>query len=471
MKKIILIALLPITIVMAGSYIMTEGSPLRKADTIVTSPDTSTPDNTTNPLPTQPFNVLDYGLKGDGITDDSAALKELAKNTSVTNWYFPAGKTFKLYDVEVTSHVVAIFGGGTIRSYDNGNTNTETSLSGAIDLCSYSRPDGFIVDGLTFDAPNFTSHKDYGMIKISSAYPSNNMEIRNCIFKNSSTLNGIKGFTRTDDGKIHTNLRIYDNEFIDIGGYFAIELINSNDGDSYPGLRVYGNHIHGSGDGISIIKSQGTTSRIYNNLLEDIGMGIETAACEGTHVYNNTILNNTGQAISDGANTWGGTSITTKKVYIHHNHIELASGGYVYFYGGTTTEFYENYVKGNILVRLQGDYEASGTQFGNIHNNTIVNTPDNGIYASRAVEISGLDGDLMDDGVLQDNDIYTTVSDGDAIRVNYSTLGVEVKNNNLYLIGTGTCISGSGTATETDNTCVNNYKGTFPDGREGAGHD
>lgn len=56
---------------------MTEGSPLRKADTIVTSPDTSTPDNTTNPLPTQPFNVLDYGLKGDGITDDSAALKEL----------------------------------------------------------------------------------------------------------------------------------------------------------------------------------------------------------------------------------------------------------------------------------------------------------------------------------------------------------------------------------------------------------
>ncbi len=470
MKKIILALLISFT-ALSADYVIKEDGTL----TLQTTQSTTPPPADTwvgAPLPTEAFNVLDYGLKGDGVTDDSAALNALAANTNVTNWYFPADKIFKLHQISVPSHVEAIHGAGTIRSYDNGNTNTAASIHGALLINFFGNPafSGLIVDGLTFDAPDFTTAQNYGMLGLyqRGGASTNNIEIRNCIFKNSSNLNGIKAFSDTGINIIHNNLRIYNNEFIGITGFFAIELINQSDGDSYPGLHVNNNYIHGGGNGISFIKSQGSTSYIHDNSLDGISMGIETAACFGTQVYNNTLLNNKGQAISDGGNTWGGTDIKVKKVYIHHNHIECTSSGYVYFYGGTTSEFYENYVKGAVNIKLQVGYEAFGTKFGNIHNNTLVGETGYSIW-NRVVEISGLTGVDMTDGITQDNDIYSSISDGSGIALGNISAGVYILNNNFYLINNaGYCITAD-KGTQTGDTCEKGWIGDTPTGRTGAG--
>lgn len=104
MKKLILITILIVSNAISGSFIMSPGQPLVKSEE-ATSSDTNTdqastepitintdPDWIQQPLPTEKFDVTDYGLKCDGVTDDSNALKTLAKNTAVTNWYFPLVK-------------------------------------------------------------------------------------------------------------------------------------------------------------------------------------------------------------------------------------------------------------------------------------------------------------------------------------------------------------------------------------------
>ena len=105
MKKIILALLIQFTVLSADYIIKEDGTLTRQITQSTTTPLPEDEDITTlppeTPLPTKAYNVLNYGLKGDGVTDDSTALNALAGNTNVTNWYFPADLMLLLFMGEV----------------------------------------------------------------------------------------------------------------------------------------------------------------------------------------------------------------------------------------------------------------------------------------------------------------------------------------------------------------------------------
>ncbi len=160
-------------------------------------------------LPT-PIDITDqavmdgYGetaVTANGVADDTDNLEAINGNSSITNWYIPSGKTVRAYQVQVQSHVEAIFGEGTIESHDDGRNDPDAWIRGAIVLneTNHRLHDNFVIDGLHFTADSsFQGREGYGMITISQNEPSTitNVEIRNCTFDGQWTvLNAVKVFT------------------------------------------------------------------------------------------------------------------------------------------------------------------------------------------------------------------------------------------------------------------------------------
>ncbi len=472
MKKIILAFLIQFATLSADYVIKADGTLiLQTSQSTTTTPPADTWSEA--PLPTQAFNVLDYGLKGDGVTDDSAALKELAKNTDVTNWYFPAGKTFKLHYVYVPSHVEAIYGNGTIRAYDNGNTDETKAIHGAlrINQVGYPAHEGIIVDGLIFDAPDFISRESYAVLELSgNGGATNNIEIRNCIFRNTSHLNGFKAFSAAYAGRSQHNLKVHDNVFYNVDGYFAVELIGTiESGDGFPGLDFHDNHIYDSSAGISIINTESPTAHIYNNLIENTGMCLETAGCSGINLHHNTVLGATDILVSDGSKDNPDlTHTTVKKCYYYNNHLESSPTGYLQISGGSTSEFYENFILGSVTIRLEGASDGFPLRFGNIHDNTFVGY-DGQRFGWEVISVYDPDGRVMDGGTITNNDIYANKpNEMVGIRCNNVTANVNLTANNIHMKGTYDCIIPNN-ATETDNVCTQSYAGDVPTSRVGAG--
>jgi len=418
MKKLVLITLLPLTISVAGSFVMQKGSPLLKTDSDTvnqvttgtnsasgtTASSASIPDSdwTETPLPTQKFNVLYYGLKGDGSTDDTDALKALAQNTAVTNWYFPAGHRFRLHKVNIPSHVNAVFGEGTIVSISTGETGLQYGA-----LYTRSTHKDLVIDGLTFvGEEGYKGDQFYGMLQFDSDVEgagTDNTQIRNCTFDASlRRADSLRVFGRSDPlGSDHTNMRIYNNKFIN-SQYFAIEAFNTTDEHSSAfkddmeglnGLRIYANEFSGDSSwGVGIGRIRGG-SYIYNNTMDINTFGVEIIQSNNNHTFNNHIKARKDFLNEGTADALGGGHYLTPGVnYIHHNHFE---GLQMLLYYGSKSEVYENYIGGRLFIEARdGD-----RYFGNVHHNTIV-TDD-----PEPVKIEDMDSSKG--GILANNEIYS----------------------------------------------------------------
>ncbi len=466
MKKMILIALLTITIVMAESYIMTEGSPLRKESATVTSPQ----DNTTNPLPTQPFNVLDYGLKGDGITDDSAALNTLAKNTGVTNWYFPAGKTFRLVAIDVPPHVEAVYGGAEIRSIAEDTMHPRGPF-----FQNTLHPDGLLFDGINFTYDSTVSHSinhDYGAITLNNV---NNVEVRNCTFTGNdvSPLNAFTVFGEIENGGSN-NIYIHHNNFNYIPAC-SIELVNNSESDR-DNENILNNIVieHNTFDlqgrteewrcAISFSGVRGTSNASNNTFKGGHVWDVELNKCDKVTISYNHSTGNISQFIASEGTESNPNGYTLGTNYIHHNHFE-SEGSSVKFVHGSDTKVYENFIKGQF-------WQYGGTG-GEVYNNTIVKDRDGatyGVWSPLPVFVGSSNGSAVN---FHHNDVYYIGEQYEVISIDEaSTETAIVDSNNLYRTATtGNMVQTMGSpATVTNNTETYNYPvGSVPTSRDGAG--
>lgn len=490
MKKIIIlivVLILSIPLSLLADYIISEdGTLIRQVIQGTTAPQSVDESSTTPPpatdawigaeLPTDVFNVLEYGLKGDGKTDDSTALKELAKNTNVTNWYFPKGYTFLLYDVIPPKHVKFIWGSGTLRRklLQPTDPNFTKWQQGVLNIWHT-----VVIDGLTFDnqpEKEFHGSESMGQLGISGENPdepefsSDGIEIRNCHFDGSGVWSdGISIFTGKTGQNKHANLKIYNNTFFN-AGHFGIEggdrtepqNVNQN---SLPGLWVFNNHFTASEPkimAISIVRQRvGSPTKIFNNTIDGLHWGIELPSCDGVEVYGNVITNTNEYAFLEGQHTeggpWGGTPLPTGHNLIHDNWFGDKDGtstadwgSFILLYAGSSSEFYDNYIRSKVIIQRHADY--IDTKGGHWHHNTFVlNHKNNGS------SIIQTDGDITTFN-FHDNILYGTESGITGISIGNST-DAKLANNEIHLATGGNCISGT---TQTGGSCDTNYNAIPP---------
>jgi len=525
MKKIILLTTLQLTILLSSTFVMTPGQPLVKSEEETASPTETAPTTTTNSstdtniisqsLPIQAFNVLDYGLKGDGVTDDTAALKALAGNTNVTNWYIPSGKSILIKNINIPSHLKAIYGGGTIITKANTDLSSGAA-SGALNL--KNSLDGFIIDHITFltenkstnpsglqanqNNPNLWPYMDHsyngpsgrawrwnGQINILGTIPHNNIEIRNCVIDMSHfKFNGIKVYGGSGElnvpGQINRNLNIHNNK-IQNYGEFGMELIalgysRNENSKTLQNCRIYNNHFTNGGQAISFVmiragksdgSKDGTENYIYNNLIENASWGIELGGARGTYIHNNKMIGIRKRGISksdassymphEGKNFW------------YDNHIEHITESFddQFELIGSVDEFYGNYFQGFFNFREQAGYSQNA---GYWHDNTLVANLRTSVSSTIFLK-------CMTAGKFENNDIYgmgggvsrgfMSYSDG-TCSVGAGGTSLQVINNTIHLQKSGAiCVDvPSGNAiTQSGNSCITSYTSSAPTSRSGAG--
>lgn len=456
--------ILPFSLLMAGPFIMTKEGSLIKANDLNTTNTSATTTWTPIQLPTQAYNVLDYGLKGDGVTDDSAALRALAQNTGVTNWYFPQNKTFLLSRIDIPSHIVAVFGGGKIISKGyTGDANPEGAFT--INNVGQNAHENLIIDGLSFGlGSGFDGGEAYGQITVFQYGGSTNgIEIRNCRFDQAGhKMVAIKAFAESDGSMSHNGLRIYNNNVVNIQG-ISFELFNKENADNSMGFtntHLYSNTFS-SGGGMAIsMAGIRQPFYIHHNTFTNINWAIETAECDKGEIYNNYGTGLRTYSFTDSIK-WNGPFVSPGSIKIHHNHFEgTGSGksGTFLLYNGGPTEVYENYIKGATFVKIDNfNGKDTNTIMGDIHDNTFVLDFAHE-WSNHTVAIS-----QVSEGTFRNNEVYNTLSG--KYGVTSSTSGQTYSGNNIYVNG-GICINGD---TQTGGSCNTSYGGTPPTSRYGAG--
>ncbi|MGB5966189.1 MAG: hypothetical protein WBG65_11780 [Sulfurimonadaceae bacterium] len=459
MKKIILLIMLQLATLMAVDFTISESGTLTKESSVpettqdVVTPVESTSDWIGPALPSTKFNVLNYGLKGDGVTDDSAALNALAKNTSVTNWYFPEGYTFRLSRVVIPDHLTAVFGQGTIVSisYDVGATGY---AFGAFNIDG--KHTNLVFDGLHFKRePGFTGKYGYGQITILQySGNSSGIEIRNSTFD--STYAGtcsIKGFATNDHS--HTGIRVYNNTFTNINE-FAVEFMELTkpktvNNRGFSNLHVYNNTFNG-GTGVKpraiSIANVRQKTEVHHNIMDNLWWGIESVETNNTYIYENTMTNIYDAFYTEGQ-TWESVHNPVGRNYVYNNHV--SGPGYLYLYMGSDSKIYDNYINGRVIVDYRFTGEPTG---GEIYNNTIVWNGSSNVVDYRDIT----------SGSFHDNDIYTLYSSAvTAIKFTKASSSLFITDNNIYIKNTSsTCVEQGEGVTEAGTTCTLGYTGAVP---------
>ncbi len=447
-------------------------------------------------------NVLDHGLVGDGRTNDTAALKHLAQNTSITNWYFPSGHTFLITAVTVPSHVKAIFGGGTILA--KANTKSDGSADGALILdANYN---GLVIDGLTFkcqksgiNGPENSNHNKWpyhgrdhhwtwnGTIKIFGRKRMTRIQIRNNIFDQANFgFNAIKAFggQSPSHGRSYpnTNMRIYNNEFKNFDN-FAVEIIDmerKQDGSSrnITGCKIFNNDFHSGGlAAISFVliragagpdgKKDGTENYIYNNRITGSTWGIEYTGCSGLYLHNNQITNIPRYGLLGGQ---GRVIKSVGKNYIYNNHItsNFSQGVESLLYLYNHDDFYGNYIDSPIKW-TDTTYNATGRHVpnGNWYNNTICISATNQTWGTILAAKDCFKASITN------NYFYGSSTTNKAINLRkiYSgSANVVVKGNHFFMKkSSAACLDVNYAITQGNNTCNKGWTGNIPTGRTGAG--
>ena len=440
------------------------------------------PDWVANPNPSSPIDITDqtvmttYGetaLHGDGITEDTNRLNSIGNNTSITNWYIPAGKSVLCVGVIPPEHVTHIYGAGTIRRKWTGQTYQSGSL-----LLRYT----VVIDGLRFEegvgSGVWAGNASMGQILFSGSNPlapewsSDGVEIRNCTIDSSDiSSDGISVFTGslTEDGlNKHKNLTIYNTVF-EGNTHFAAEIgdrdtRHTDTQDGLMGLEVWGNTIN-NGNGFSLSRLRvNSAARCHNNTFNDCKWAVEITSCDGLTFNNNLVLNATTHSVVESGpqdNSWGVDLFPTIGTnFVHHNHIEttgIHELNFITLYAGNNSEWYGNYLHTPFKIEhTEGAMlPPASTTF---RDNTIIS--DDGIYSWVIKLIDG------GSSIFSNNEIYgnkSTVMNGIAA---YTSTGTTSTGDNIYLKNGGSCVLN---ITQSSGSCDLSYIGTPPPSRLGAG--
>lgn len=503
MKKIILLCVVGLTTLMSIEFTMSKNGLYPNTETQTPATPPSDSDWIEAPLPTKEFNVRNYGLKGDGITDDSAALKALANNTSVTNWYFPEGYSFLIKEITIPSHVEAVYGTGTIICKANTRPDgAYYSARGALILdAAY---DGLIIDGLTiiqeagshntkeemsspnpdkwpFEDPIAAKNSSYpwrwyGAITILANHAVNDIEIRNITFDMANFhYNAIKAFSTNTP---NTNMRIHHNTIKNYWEFgFEIFGSSSNTDRGITGCHINNNTFEGvvnaveskssraisfvfirGGIGDTGIKD-GTENYIHDNNIDVGYWGIEYSGCSGLYIHNNSITGISSAPLYAGQ---GGIIPQIGKNFIFNNHItgDGTSGSKLIMYN--QDEVYENYIDSYILFE-----QHSLNDFGYWHDNTIVINNTDSYQA--IVKMPYADSVTFDNNEFYfetgvPRGIYILAGDGGSN---------SIFTNNTFNMksASATCLSLSleNSPVESNNVCNPGWSGSIPPSRPAAG--
>jgi len=388
------------------------------------------------PLPTRALDVTSAvdmtphtPLTGDGMTDETELMKIIAADTSITNWYFPSGKTFRLRSIAAKDHVKAIFGGGTINSIDY-NANDGYPY-GAIKIMGIHQD--LVIDGLTFFIEGRVQHEAYGQVTF-SLVNATNTQIRNCTFISTDAYAVSLKVFGTNTYKID-GIYIYNNKFIDSQA-FAIEIFEittpkSSDGTD-AGINnayVFNNTINGklesqnkgSSGSISIANVRLNT-HIYNNEITYTALGLESHATDNCHYYNNIIKQTVANKYPILIGGSGEGVIIGNNNSIHNNYIEdSAKTAIFYIYRGFKGKVYENFIDTQLRINaVNTDNKANDG--GEIYNNTFTKRSSGAVIATDIKRVN-----------IHDNNIYLVGSDtNDIFQIKNATSDVYIRNNNTF---------------------------------------
>jgi hypothetical protein len=439
---------------------------LHNTKTTTTPPSTST----TSLVPVNTVNVTTQGAKGDGVTDDTEAIKTAlayAKTNSIPAIYFPAG-TYLIGEAGITSGIIPLL--NSVGMQGSGAATCHIKLSSGrhnppaiFYQAWWNEPtvSNIVIQGIDFDGTisGQTFDASYEFCHALSINNGQNIEVKNCKFESFRGDGLLFGDTFESSLNLRStaNVSVHDNEFFNI--YREGTMFCCINGGSF-----YNNNVHGNGyyvAGVDIerhsVNETVINVSVYNNLFNftdgygpverggpvvryrrAVSMGFFYTGYtngvadgrSGSHkIYNNTI--NQGQI-----DCWG------------HTNVSIANN--------TFTSSYENITGVNWLTAPAVNVSDPATTTGLV--NVFVNSnkissamPGNGIafnhYTNVAANSNTITGTQLDGisilnttGVVDSNAISNvglTTQKASGIVINGNTSGLVVGYNKVSDTRTG----------------------------------
>jgi len=460
--------------------------------------------NTTKSFATTTYvNVKDQGAKGDGVTDDTKAIRNAllyAKANKLANIYFPDGT----YMIAETGD-----GGGTIRLADgvgmmgSGVATCHIKLTGGRynpnpvfyqDYIGSPAVGNLVVQGIDFDG-NLANQKYDAAYQFCHAFKINNgsnIEVKNCKFQNWRGDGLLFGdtFEPSLNARIVTNVNVHDNEFFNIyreGTMFC--CVN--------GASFYNNNVHGNGylvGGVDIerhsVNEAVLNVSVYNNTfnftdgygpVERGGPIVKYRRAVTMGFFYNGYKNGIADSLS------GHHKIYNNKIY--QGQIDCWNIINVSMSGNTFSNTYENISGVSFLtapaINVSDNAGATGLINVSADNNIINSAMGNGITFKNYTKVTGngntitgtrLDGIsiLGTSGAFCNNnitDVGTVAAPASGILINGNASGLYVASNTAtntttgasrttdYVVKIGSSNNGAVAPKIINNTAKNTLKG------------
>jgi hypothetical protein len=406
-------------------------------------------------------NVRDHGAKGDGVTDDTEAIKNslvFAKANGIPNIYFPDGS----YMVGATGN-----GGGIIQLVDGvgmigtGVATCHIKLTGGrhnpnplfyqyyVGTPSISN---LVIQGIDFNGnlASQTFDADYQFCTALSINNGKNIEVKNCKFQSFRGDGLLFGdvFEPSLNARIVTGIKVHDCEFFNIyreGTMFC--CVN--------GASFYNNNVHGDGylvGGVDIerhsVNEAVLNVSVYNNVF-NFGDGYGPVERGGPKVryrravtmgfFYNGYNNGTADSLS------GHHKIYNNKIY--QGQIDCFRIINVSISGNTIINTYENITGVNFITAPSINVADPGTTNGlinvNVDNNVVTSGIGNGIsfykYSKVTANSNTITGTPLDginilgtSGCFYGNNITnagTVATPASGILINGNSSGLYVASN------------------------------------------
>lgn len=375
--------------------------------------------------------VVWFGAKGDGVTDDMAAIQS-AINTNPRTIVIEAGKNYLISTVSLVSNIM-VTGRGKITSSSPIAFNALAKSNIVFDGLEIQGPGASVVPAVPED----------GDLNFGDTNPANgciNVTVKNCY---------IHGFYTGVSARYGSEAKIYDSEISDFSLYGAI--LSRNDG-----FDVSRNYIHGSvvvgsnsycimatGDGgaspnqkqckvignrladapaWSAFMSHSIQSLLFcNNTVSNVRNGVDITAAAGTGLRNIVVANNYFEGTT--TDSWSGTSASNTGIFI-------ATGGTV----GTDTVANLS-VTGNVISGFgrftQATQGIGGVLLSNAYNvsvtgNTIIQPDGVGTYVAGIFVASSNTGISISGNVVRSENtkpsIWLLNTKSDSVNISGNTL-------------------------------------------------
>lgn len=312
------------------------------------------------------FNAKDYGAKGDGSTDDTAALQS-AVNAATTTLVIPDGNYKISSAINLHSHMTVMGSGKATKIF--------TTVKYGLSMFSISNSSAVVIKGIYFYGNAVGIDTDTPVIAIQITR-CENTEIAGCFFEN---INYGIHFNDSTSGTFNSHgADVHDNHFYSAigpgwGGYGILHVRSYND-------TIHDNIFYpGPFDRHCIYMSVGTRETVvHNNVMTGSGLGAiaMNAGTTGEGVKNNVVSGNK----INGAGTYVANSYAITMsgdvtyVNVTNNMIMNASEAGVFAQANDATHLPSNLlISGNIVRDSQAGMAFSDLSNSIVSNNMFAN--------------------------------------------------------------------------------------------------